>query len=417
MTSNNKVVILDGRFQPYAVANPLPITDATTGVKDAFGRGRVSDTDQRLDVEFIYNKQEEFFDEVTNGGSVTWSSTTRDLTLAISNTNTSTNASMSSYPVPYTPGNSQLVELTGVLNYANLSGSAEVFLRSNVTGSVVEETIAQADWLSLDSGVNWQYSHIFAMDFQSLKVGTVRYFLVQNGVPIQVAQINNDNKRNTGYWQLANLPAFWKIYNDGTNTIMECGYGNANNAIGFRYKVSANASATMKAICCTVKSEGGKNLKDMDGLPRSADSGTTAKTVSSTRVPLLSIRPRSTFGGVNNLSIAIPKSFNISTDNPILLEVYHDSSLTGASWANVDTTESCMEKDTSATAYSNGHKIYSEYITTNTKNAGSTGEGLLGKTVLWNRLGSESGIFTFVAVRTTTTNASVYTSVQWDEIR
>jgi hypothetical protein len=38
---------------------------------DAFGRLRTSGTGQRLDVEFIYDKQDEFFDEITNAGTVT----------------------------------------------------------------------------------------------------------------------------------------------------------------------------------------------------------------------------------------------------------------------------------------------------------------------------------------------------------
>lgn len=418
MTHSHKVVILDKGFNPYTEANPLPTFEAASGSRDAFGRGRVSDTDQRLDVEFIYNKQEEFFDEITAGGSVTWSSTARDLTLAITNTDTSTCSCMRSYPVPYTPGNSQLVEITGVFDLAGIGGgTAEVFLRSSVSGSLTEETIEQSSWLDATEDVDWTKSHIFAMDFQSLKVGTVRYYLVRDGAPVQIAQINNDNKRNTGYWQLANLPAYWRLYNTATHTIAEFGYGNEENAIGLRYKVANNASMTMKAICCTVKSEGGKNLKDMDGLPRAIDNNTTPFTVSTTRIPLLSIRPKTTFNGVDNLSIAIPKSFNISTDNPILVEIYHDPVLTGASWTDVDTTESCMEYDTSASAFSNGHRIYSEYVTTAAKNAGASGEGLLGKTVLWDRQGTESGVFTIVAVRTGSTNATVNCSIQWDEIR
>jgi hypothetical protein len=39
---------------------------------DAFGRQRVSDTGQRLDVEFLYDKQRNFFDEITSNGTVTF---------------------------------------------------------------------------------------------------------------------------------------------------------------------------------------------------------------------------------------------------------------------------------------------------------------------------------------------------------
>jgi hypothetical protein len=41
----------------------------------------------------------------------------------------------------------------------------------------------------------------------------------------------------------------------------------------------------------------------------------------------------------------------------------------------------------------------------------------MGKAVLWARKNGLSGILTVCAVRTTTTNASVLTSINWEEIR
>ena len=167
---------------------------------DAFGRLRTSGTGQRLDVEFIYNKQPEFFDEITSNGTVTHNTASRDLTLSISNTTAGTHATMRSHPVPYTPGSSQLIDITGVLDLAAIGGgTAQVFLRSSVTGSVVETVVDQANW-SEDTvdDVDWTESHIFAMDFQSLKVGTIRFIMVRNGLPVHVHSIHNDNTRDTG---------------------------------------------------------------------------------------------------------------------------------------------------------------------------------------------------------------------------
>jgi hypothetical protein len=385
---------------------------------DAFGRLRTADTGQRLDVEFIYDKQADYFDEITNNGTVTHNANTRDLTLSISDANNGTYSCMASHPIPYTPGNSQLIDITGVLDLSNIGGgNAEVFLRSSISGSVSEQVIEQSSWTNTVLDVDWSKSHIFQMSFQSLKVGTIQFLMVREGTPVKVAEIDNDNLRDSGYWQLPSLPIYYKIYNDATYTYMEMGYGNDDNAIGFRYKIAANASATMSAICCTAKSEGGGSLRDLAGLPRSIDSGIVTKTVSTTLVPLLSIRPKSTFLTFDNLILSIPKSFNVSSDNPIRLIIVHDCTLTGASWVNVDVNNSSMEYDVTASAFTGGHLVYSEYVTSNAKNTPSSGEGILGKTVLWNRKGTETGIFTIAAVRTTNTNANVLTSLQWDEIR
>jgi len=391
--------------------------ETNTANFDAFGRLRTSDTGQRLDVEFIYDKQDDYFDETTNNGTVTFNGNTRDLTLSLSDANDGSYATMRSHPVPYTPGNSQLIDITGVLDLAEIgSGTAEVFLRTSTSGSVVEETIEQSSWSNATSGVDWTKSHVFSIDFQSLKVGRIRYNLIQNGLIVPITEINNDNERDSGYWQLPSLPVYWRIYNNATDTYMETGYGDEANAVGFRYKITANASATMKAGCCTVKSEGGLSLRDLIGLPRSIDNGITAITVSTTLIPLLSIRPKSTFQTYANLGIALPKAFSISPDNPIKLVILHDAVLTGASWSDVG-TESMMEYDVNASALSNGHGIYSDYVVTTKKNAATSGQGLLGKTVLWDKQSSRTGILTIAAIRTGGTDADCLSSLHWEELR
>lgn len=399
------------------------VSGADNALHDSFGRLRVAGTGQRLDVEFLYNKQPDFFDEITNNGTVTHNANARDLTLSISDANNGTYATMRSHPVPYTPGNSQLIDITGVLDLAGIGGgTAELFVRSNITGSVVTTTYAQSTWDNATSGVDWEQSHILSMDFQSLKVGRIRFALVQNGLAVPIKEVDNDNVRNTGYWQLASLQAYWRLHNTGGETFMEMGYGDESNAIGLRYKITANASATMKAICCTVKSEGGLDLFELGGLPRAIDNAQTAKTVSTTLIPLLSIRTRSTFNSLTNLGITLPKGFTCQTDQNIRAVVLQDPTLTGASWTNVDANNSHIEYDVTASAVANGVVVANGYFAS----AGGTspgsaraaaGQGLLGKTVLWDRQGSQSGILTVAAIRTGGTDASVLSTLQWEELR
>ena len=386
---------------------------------DAFGRLRTSNTAQRLDVEFIYDKQPEIVDEVTvSGGTVTHNANSRDLTLAINNTTTATEASMFSYDVPYTAGNSQLIALTGTINEANIAGGvAQIFVRSKVSGSVVETVTDQTSWnKDTVSDADWTNSQIFEIDFQSLKVGRIRFYLNRSGVAVPVHEIINDNIRPEAYWQLPHLPLTWRIYNDATYTYCEIGYGDADNGIGFRYRVAKNAGAELRAICGTVKSEGGLDLENLTGYNRVADSDVTAKSVATTLIPLLSIRPRTTFNSLNNRALVIPQSITISTDNPIKIVVVHNNTLTSASWSDVDTNESVIEFDTAATAFSGGHNLLSDYVSSD-KNKSLSTKTLLGRSLLWNRRGTESGILTIAAIRTGTTTANVLTSINWKEIR
>ena len=384
---------------------------------DAFGNQRVSTTGQRLDVEFIYDKQPYFMDEVlVTGGTVTHNANERDLTLAINNTTSGSEARMSSYPVPYTAGNSQKIDMSFVLNLANIAGNTSCYIRSKVTGTVVETVIKQSSWKNLKTGIDWSKSQLLQIDFQSLKVGRIRFYIVKNGLPVLIYKDNNDNIRNSGYWQSPSLPIFWRIYNDATYTYMEVGYGDENNGIGFRHRITKNATATMKAICGTVKSEGGEDISNLQGIERSADRGTSTVTVGTTLIPIISIRPRATLNSLPNLGLLIPESFDIQVDNAIRYVIVHNATLTGATWTNVDTLGSATEYDISATAFSGGHVVGSGYIGTR-RNVEASKGGLLSKTILFDRKGTESGILTLCAVRTTASSASTLAQIGFREIR
>lgn len=387
---------------------------------DAFGRLRTSGTGNRLDVEFIYNKQDDYMDETTNNGAATHNANSRDVTLSLTDANNGSYAFLQSYPVPYTPGNSQLVEMTGVLDNAGLGGgTAEVFLRSSVSGSAVTKTVPQSKWANFTSSIDWDRSQIFVIDFQSLKVGSIRFGLFTRGTYHRVAQLDNDGLAAPGYWQVPNGSAYWKLYTTGGETFMELGYGNDNNAVGFRYKVTANASATMRAICCTVKSEAGPSLYEMPGLPRAISNQQTAVTASTTLVPILSIRPKTTFASKENLILGIPKSWQVQTTQPVRVVLLHDCTLTNASWADVDTNNSMMEYDVSATAVTGGHEVDEVYVATAGAGANSRGSavGPLGKTLLWDRQDSVTGILTVAAIRTGGSDAAVLATMRWEELR
>lgn len=384
---------------------------------DAFGRWRTSGKGERFSAEFLYDKQPELFDEIVTGaGTITHNASSRDVTLAVVSADDGSGAHFPQHwHNPYTPVNSQLVDMTGTLDAAGIGGgTAAIVLRNGITAT--ETVIEQADWESPNLDIDWATSQIFQIDFQSLKVGRLRMSLVRGGLPALVHVITNDNIRVEGYWQYAALPAFWRIYNSGGMTISEIGYADDSNGIFFRYTLPANALAKVQAICVGIISEGGVALLDMPGFQRTADRGVTPVAVSTTLVPVISIRPSATFNSIVNRSLVIPEGFDIATDNAVRYVWLLNPTLTDASWASVNPLTSAVDVDIAATAVTGGHAIASGYVSTG-RNTESGSQGLLGRAPLSLGNTGSADILTLAMVRTLTTDADVLASVHWKEIR
>jgi hypothetical protein len=377
-----------------------------------FGEQRVAPPGNRSDVEFIYDKQPLLVDDIsTGGGTATHQASSRDILLSINNTTTGTIAGMRQhYAVPYTPGSGQEIDHTGVMDKANLGGVAAVFLRSTVTGTTTLETIPQSAWTAKKTGVNWQYAQIFRISFQSLKVGRIQFSLVSDGIPTKVAEINNDNVRASGYWQTATLPPYWKVYNTASNTIVEFGYGDEYNGVGFLYTMAKSASATAVAICSTVKSQGGDRLFEMPGfhfMAFNTASPLATTTVSTTFIPVLSFRIAATFNGFENRALYIPASYTVKTDNPIHYQILFRPTLTGANFVPLDTIPySGIEYDVTASAVTGGYILGSDFIQSGIKTSTSTTENL-GRIIMALGYTGTSDILTIAAIRDASSNANV----------
>lgn len=394
--------------------------------RDAFGRERVSSPTNRFDIDFHNGMQDELVDAVASGnGSATFDTDAREYVLANGGTAVDDGMLFTSHiPIPYTPGNSQLVEVTGTLDNAGIGGGvAQLFLRSSVSGSVVEEVYdqdgsANDPWDNpLSGSFNWDNSQIFAIDYQSLRVGRVRYYFMRNGKAVQVHEINNDNKRTTGYWQTPTLPIYWRIYNDATYTYMEKGLGTAGNAVGVRYRIPKNAAATMRAICATVKSEGGLGIYDLPGNPAVATNEVTPITaVSTTFKPILAVRVADLLGnGLSNQGLYIPYSLDIKTDNPIYVEVVYRPTITGGSWATIATTYSGLEQNVTATAISGGRVKHAGYVAT-TRNTDFSVRGLLDRVIMAKGYAGVNDIIAIRAKRDGNTDAAVQATMGIREI-
>jgi hypothetical protein len=121
-----------------------------------------------------------------------------------------------------------------------------------------------------------------------------------------------------------------------------------------------------------------------------------------------------------NLGISIIDSFSVKTDQEIAIIAVSGGTLTGASWSNVNTNESMMEYDVTASAISGGREVFSEFLAAGGVGAGAIANsrsGILGKAVLWDRQSSETGIFTLCAVQSGASAPTVKSALNWREIR
>lgn len=119
--------------------------------------------------------------------------------------------------------------------------------------------------------------------------------------------------------------------------------------------ITATATADTKTSyfkCATVQTEGG-NL-DLQGLVISTPE-TTATAGNGTRVPLIAIRPKTTFNSLTNRTLFELQEINIIATgaDPIFWELVIGGNYSGQTYADVNTTYSAFEYTSVPGAYTN----------------------------------------------------------------
>jgi hypothetical protein len=334
---------------------------ADTRNLDAFDRVRSSTPTTLFDTQFQYGLQPLLWESVTVGtGTVDHFPNESSVRLRVSASGDKVIRQSHRY-FRYQPGKSQAVAMTGILGaikantrqrlgyfddangifFEQDGANLRVVQRSSASGAPVDTAINQTSW-NLDkfngtgpSGITIDTSkaQIFWIDLQWLGVGRVRLGFVVNGVLTYCHQFLNANSLVSVYMTTANLPVRYELeqtgFTSGTNLIQ---------------------------ICQSVISEGGFEIDR--GLPFSAGNGITSISVT-TRRPIASIRPKTTFNSITNRGLIIPiEAIAVATSGNALIEVVYNGTLTGASFASVD-ANSLTESDVAATAISGGIVIAS----------------------------------------------------------
>lgn len=391
---------LDGwNLQVYNALQETGMDPFSATSLDAFGRLRVAQPYTLFDSQNRYQKDPQFSEELTTGGTATYVADESSVDLAVTTTSGSKVIRQSSRVFPYQPGKSLMVLATFVMNsgkenlrqrvgyfnaangvFFQVSGTTKSFvLRTNTSGSPSDtRTVNQADWNGdkLDgngeSGLTLDITkaQILYMDFEWLGVGSVRCGFVINGTFIVCHTFNNANEIDKVYMQTAILPIRYEIENTGT---------------------TASAS-TLTQICSSVISEGGYDQK---AIPQWARRTTTLTGVTTTFVPIVSIRLKSTSLG----AVVIPSVYHaIPIGSTLDYEVVlvKNPTLTGASWASNSTN---VERDVAATAMSGGTIVDLDYVSGSNQGSGvvSTGESYNFDLQLGSSLAGVSDIYTLAA--------------------
>ena len=92
--------VQDVYIDPSSFDLTLTTSRADDFYNDAFQRLRVSDTDQRFDGEFKYDKAPLLFDDISVTGTTTFNANTRDVTIATASTSAAVSAGLRSSREP-----------------------------------------------------------------------------------------------------------------------------------------------------------------------------------------------------------------------------------------------------------------------------------------------------------------------------
>ncbi len=331
-----------------------------SGSLDAFSRLRTSTPETLFQVQQQYNQQPFELEMGATGSGVvpTYNINTRMSTL--STTGATGSSFIQSYQYsPYEPGKSQYIAITGVLGtgvagttkdfgyfdsangviFRQSGTSLQLILRTSTSGVVSDSNIVnQVNWNidTLDGGLNpsgilLDVTKVFILiiDLQFLGMGRVRVGFNVNGVVYYVHEFLNANYLTVPYMQSATLPI-------GVLVTSTTGVG--------------TSSCSFK--CATVQSEGG-NINTY-GL-NSSTPETTATAGNATRVPLVSIRPKTTFNGIVNRSLFIINNINIfvTGNQDVYWELVIGGTYSGQVWADVSTGNSAFEYTSTPGTYTN----------------------------------------------------------------
>lgn len=280
--------------------------------------------------------------------------------------------------------------------------SVSIVRRTFVTGVVVDNAVAQANWNQdrLDgtgpSGkiLNLTKTQILSIQFQYLGVGRIQVGFVIDGIIVFAHQFLNTGNLSTVYMSTGCLPIRQEVFNTGT----------------------ASGTLTLDVFCVSVTA-GGLGLEK---LTYARSTGTTTFNTNTTLIPLISIRAATILGGVGsggtitNRGHIHPKSFTtmVASGN----HEYHllvNPTLTTPSWV-ANGALSIADYDITASALAGGTDVDIGFVASGAARVTFTEPIDLTYPIVYSGLNSTQDIFT-LAIRTVSATGVASGEISWQE--
>lgn len=412
---NGNIVTTDNRFPVDAVITGTASVTLGATASDAFGRLRVSNPYTLFDGGLRYGDNTFKWDQADTG-LATSTFLPNESSILMAATGAGSAIRQTKQVFSYQPGKSLLCMLTFVMNtptagviqragyfgaqngiYFEVADTTKnLVIRKYTSGSVDDTTekFAQGSWNGdkLDgtgaSGITLDVakSQIFWTDIEWLGVGSVRCGFVVNGQFIVCHTFHHANILDRVYMTTATLPLRYEL-------------------------ISTGPSASMRAICSTVISEGGYMNRS---FTRAIGTSLTGKDLSDTVYrPLVCLRLKSTTID----SIVVPTAFDVFglQQAAFVYRVILNPTLTNADWTSAD-TDSTVEYDISATALSGG-KVITQGVFVGSNKGGSaqvTSNEIDFSQQLGRTIAGVSDIWCLAAIATTNNDDAVGV-VNWQE--
>lgn len=353
---------------------------------DAFNRQRVTEIETLFDGKLLFDDAPLFWDDKETSGTGTSSthSTAHAMSTMGVGTAAGTRVRQTFMRFNYQSGKSQLVMMTGVIGdggggtgiirssgifdddngvfFRDNEGVTEVVIRSSVTGSAVDNNIAQADW-NLDtldgsrssdnpSGATLDISkvQIFVIDFEWLGSGRVRMGCVTGGTTAYVHEFLHTNINALVYMSTPNLPLRYEISNDGTGV-----------------------ASTLGAICNTVISEGGTS--DLGSLRWASTAGAEVVTNAENSIfAVLGIRLKSTHLAAAVKLISAALQLQTASEYAEWMLIFNPTVAGTFTYADEVNSSVQIARGATANTVTNGIQMPGGYVETGANSLGGSGD-------------------------------------------
>lgn len=333
---------------------------------DSYNRIRIASQDLLFSANFASSLNSLAFNTAAVGSAtLTYVANQASARLATTTGATDSMVMQSKRYVRYNPGASHQVAVTGVIGakksnvrqrwgyfdandglfFEQTSSDIAVVVRTSTSGAPVDTRVTQANW-NLDkldgtgaSGMTLDTTkhNAYFIDFAWQGAGRIRFGVFFGQSIVYFHQILGANTNTAPFMRSPSRPIRAELTNLGVTA----------------------SSTSMDLVCLYAMRE----TADVPLPPFSSTSsrGTSSVTVSTIK-PLISIRPKATFNGITNRVPIVPEAATVIVNQQaILVQVYVNPTLTGASFVSAG-TNSAAEIDTSATAVSGGTLIFETYI-------------------------------------------------------